>query len=117
MGVTRFPNGVEVGDGTTAGTFTVGGTAITPLNAVSAGQRFEAGTVTVPAGASGTAITTNLTTITYVGASPYSTVASVAGYAGVVASHSGGTVTLIGVSGAGTVSTANGTATWWALGT
>ena len=29
MGVTRFSNGIEIGDGITAGDFTIGGTAVT----------------------------------------------------------------------------------------
>jgi hypothetical protein len=97
MGVTRFPNGINVGAGTD-----LGGIAC--------------GTIVVPSGASGTAFSTGLTSVAYVTASPYSSVASVAGFAGVVASASGGSVTLIGVSGAGTASTANGTATWMAIG-
>lgn len=121
MGVTRFPNGVEIGDGTSAGTFTVGGTAVAAVNnpvaATGSGVKVQAGTVIVPTGGSGTAFTTSLSTVTYVVASPYSTVETVAGFAGVAASHSGGTVTLRGISSAGTASTASGTATWYAIGT
>lgn len=97
MGVTRFPNGINVGAGTD-----IGGLAC--------------GTVVVPAGASGTAFASGLASVAYVVAGPYSSVPTVAGFAGVAASASGGSVTLIGVSGAGTASTANGTATWWAIG-
>lgn len=118
---TRFPDGIDLGnEAGDAATLKVGGTAIDyPLSHASlAGKQVQAGTVVVPSGASGTAIVpSGLLTIDYVVATPYSTVASVAGFAGVVASHAGGTITLIGTSGAGTASTANGTATWWAVGT
>lgn len=116
---TRFPDGIDIGDEAgTAGTLKVGGTAIDyPLSHASlAGKKVAAGTVVVPSGASGTAIATGLTTVDFVQATPYSTVATVAGFAGVAVSKSGGSVTLIGVSGAGTASTSDGTATWMAVG-
>jgi hypothetical protein len=97
MGVTNFPDGL-----------TTGGVTVLAM---------EAGTVVVPAGASGTAFTpSSLTSISYVMAAPYNAGAALAGYAGVHASHSGGTIKLIGISAAGTASTASGTATWLAVG-
>lgn len=43
MGVTRFPNGVEVGDGTTPGTLSLGGVAVTnPLGSDTAGKAVAA---------------------------------------------------------------------------
>lgn len=117
MGVTRFPNGIEVGDSTTAGTFSIGGTTVYPVSYGSAtGAKAAAGTVVVPSGASGTAFATGLTTVTYFLATPYGNVTA-AGYAGVMGTVNGGSITLLGVSGPGTASTASGTAAWLALGT
>lgn len=118
MGVTRFPDGVNVGnDAAATATFQIGGTAVTPLSYPSLGKKIVAGTVTVPSGSGGTAFTvTGVTTIDYLSVAPYSTVVTVAGFNGVVGSHAGGTVTLYGVSGAGTVSTSDGTATYLVVG-
>jgi hypothetical protein len=122
MGVTRYPDGIDLGnEAGTQSELLQGGTTINlvvnPLAYASADKKCVAGTVVVPTGAAGTAFTvTGLSTINYVMATPYSTVEGVAGFAGVHASQSGGTVTLIGISGAGTASTASGTATYLAVG-
>ena len=121
MGLTNFPNGVNAGDsGTGTATFAIGGTAVNPFNyliGTGVAPKYAAGTVVVPTGGAGTAFTVSgMTTIGFVNASPYSTVASVAGYANCVASQAGGTITIIGVSSAGTASTASGSATWFAIG-
>lgn len=77
MGVTRFPNGVEVGDGSAAGTLSIGGTAITvtaaqintaggegvdhPIAHVSADGKksyYNAGTAITGAGTVSTGLTT-----------------------------------------------------------
>lgn len=117
MAETRFPNGIDVGsEAGAAGTFKIGGTAVSnPLGAASAGQRVTAGTITVPTGASGTAVVSGLTTVAYAVSSLIGVAG--AGCASTATSWSGGTVTVLGISGAGTISTAAGTAAWFAIGT
>ena len=126
MGVTNFPNGVNIGSaaGGTA-TLEIGGAEIgvpaaqlrkVVAHPTAAGKLVVAGTVTVPTGGSGTAFASGLTTVDFVLAAPYFTVEPVAGYAGCGASKTGGSVTVFGVSSAGTASTASGTATWLAIG-
>ena len=120
MGVTRFPNGVEIGDGTTAGAFTIGGTAQYPITAVSAPTKVAAGTTIVTAGS--VSVSAGLTTVTYVTASPYgillSTAGTVGGFVSVTAQGaSGGSITLRAYDQMGTAAVANGTASWVAVGT
>lgn len=114
--VTNFPNKITSGNVSETEIDYLDGAAGAVLAYTSAGKKIAMGTVIVPTGASGTAFASGLTTVNFVSAGVYSSVATVAGYAGVVASASGGSITLIGVSGAGTASTANGTATWIAIG-
>jgi hypothetical protein len=109
MGATRYPEGVSVDAANT-------GNVVSYLGG--SGVRVAAGTVVVPTGGAGTAFASGLTTVTYIQASPYSTVVGVAGYTDVVVSSpGGGSVLLIGQSSAGTASTASGTASWFAIGT
>lgn len=109
MGDTNFPNGLTVDSGHEGNLYP---------SVTASGKRTAHGTAVVPSGGSGTAFATGLTTVEFAVASPYLGAASVAAFAGVGAAvGSGGTVTLRGISGAGTASTANGTATWFAIGT
>lgn len=119
MGVTRFPYGVEVGDSTTAATFSIGGTSVAyPIShTATSGLKLVMGTVVVPSGASGTSIATGLTSVSYVQATPYGNVTA-AGFSGAFGTvGSSGSVTFLGFCGAGTASTSNGTVTWMGLGT
>lgn len=120
MGVTRFPNGIEIGNGTTAGDFTIGGTAQYPITAVSAPTKVAAGTTIVTAGS--VSVASGLTAVSYVTASPYgillSTAGTVGGYVTVTAQNAaGGSITLRAYDQMGTISVASGTASWIAVGT
>lgn len=122
MGVTRFPNGVEVGNSTTAADLTIGGTTIYPVNAgAGAHAKLVAGTIIVGATGSTAFIPSGLTSATWAVASPYgalsSTAGTVGGFVGVTASVSGGTVTLRGYDQMGTASSNAGTAIYFAYGT
>ena len=132
MGVTRFPNGVEVGDSTSVATFSLGGTAVTSTAAElnkaagaaggyfttygTAGKKIAVGTVVVGAGAGGTAFASGLTSVDFVKASVYGDAGAGDGFSNVAAKATGGSVSIFGICAAGTVSTSAGTATWWAIG-
>ena len=120
MPVTRFPNGIEIGNGTTAGDFTIGGTTQYPVTAVSAATKVAAGTTVVTAGS--VSVASGLTTVSFVAASPYgillSTAGTVGGFVAVTAQNaSGGSITLRAYDQMGTAAVANGTASWVAVGT
>lgn len=122
MGVTRFPYGVEVGDSTTAATFSIGGTTIVPVNAgAGTPQKLVGGTIIISSSGSTAFIPSGLTAATWVAASPYgalsSTAGTIGGFVGVTASVSGGTVTLRGYDQFGTASSNAGTAVYVAIGT
>ena len=121
MGVTRFPNGIEVGDSTTSSTFSIGGTTTTPLNYASAGREIVGGTIIVPSSGSTAFIPSGLTAAEWVAVSPYgqlsSTAGTVGGFTNVTATVAGGTVTIYSFDQMGTASSNAGTASYVAIGT
>lgn len=137
MGVTRFPNGVEVGDGTTAGVLTIGGGTVsaTPtelnclsgaigvtLGAYTAGKKLYAGTVIVGATGSTAFKPSGISSANFAVASPYgplsSTAGTVGGFVSVAAAvGAGGTVTITAWDLNGTASSTAGTATYLVIGT
>jgi hypothetical protein len=125
MGVTNFPDGINAGDAAgNAAALQIGGTAVTAsaiVNALiyqSSGKEVSAGTVVVPAGASGTAFAVSgISTVDFVLASPYGDLLGAGtSFVGVIATQASGTVTIRGFCQAGTASLANGTATYLAIG-
>lgn len=122
MGTTRFPFGVEIGDGTTAGTLTIGGTAIQPTGYVSASNVKIAAGTSILSNAGTVDVATGLTSVLWAVASPYGALNSVAGTVGGFVScstqtKSGGTLLIRGNDQMGTASSASGTASWIAVGT
>lgn len=133
MGVTRFPYGIEIGDGTTAGDFTIGGTAVTATasqlnesvdhalaHGTTDGKKVVWNGGTVITGA-GTVAATGLTTIAAVTGSLSGTVAlagTAAGYPHTVqVGHNGGGSVIIQVFDAlGSVATGSGTVSFIAAG-
>ena len=120
MGLTNFPNGIEIGNGSTAATWTIGGTTQYPITAVSAPTKVAAGTTIVTAGS--VSVASGLTSVSFVSASPYgillSTAGTVGGFVTVTAQNaSGGSITLRAYDQMGTAAVANGTASWVAVGT
>jgi hypothetical protein len=109
MPVTRFPYGIDVGDGSG------GATASYAVGHVSSNVKLAHGTVVVPVG--GTTIATGLSTVAYVSHAAYGTIGSTLFISTMGTIAGGGSITLHGVSAAGTASGASGTATWLAFGT
>lgn len=110
MAETNFPNGISIPAAHVG--------SVTP-NVTATGAREAWGTTIVPSGTAGTAVSSGLTTVTYVVCSPYqASGVPAAGFSHAAASPaSGGSLQFFGVSGAGTASTANGTVAWRAVGT
>lgn len=129
MGVTNFPDGINVGsDAGGTAVLQIGGAEVgvpvaqlrkTVGHVTAAGKLIAAGTVIVPNG--GTAFATGLTAVDHVVATPYgplaSTAGTVGGFVGVTAHKAGGSVTLTGYDQMGTASLSSGTAAWLAIGT
>ena len=120
MGVTNFPNGVNVGDAAgVAAELQIGGTVITPLEYTSAGKVLAAGTVIVTG--STAIVPSGISAALFVVASPYGVAptgaGTVGGFAKVSAGLSGGTVTIYAQDVQGTASLTAGTASYVVIGT
>ena len=127
MGVTNFPQGVNVGSdaGGTAvlqiGGAEIGVTAAKLRTVVShptaAAKLVTAGTVIVPTGGSGTAFASGLTTVDYAVASVDNAGTPLLGFTTVQAfSAGGGSVTIVGLRETGLAADVSGTASWIAIG-
>lgn len=124
MGVTNFPDGINVGSGAGAtAALQVGGTAINPPNYLGSGvaPKLAAGSAVVTGGSVNVA--TGLTTVSYVQVTAIGPLSSTAGTAGGFAivtgapiGSSGGSIAIRGYDALGTASSTTGTAHWFAIG-
>lgn len=120
MGLTNFPDGINAGSGSTAGTLAIGGTAITAtaanLNTV-AGQtlKFAAGSVVTVAPFSTGTVATGLGTVLYA-VSALQTAGTGASHSSAGTSPGGGTVIFNVYGTASAAATVAGTLHWFAAG-